>query len=122
MYSSSGMFTVEEKTTFFGITDLRTHAKKMLDSLKGSRVVITDRNEPRAVVLDYNDYQRLKEFIEIAEEDDIVPKVLKRKKQSKGKFVQEINSKKHHPVPGGLKNTLVYEGDIVDPTGHKNKK
>lgn len=81
------MFTVEEKTTFFGITDLRTHAKKMLDSLKGSRVVITDRNEPRAVVLDYDDYQRLQEFIEIAEEDDIAPEVQRRKKQNRGKFL-----------------------------------
>lgn len=86
-YSPNNMFTVEEKTTFFGITDLRTHAKKMLDSLKGSRVVITDRNEPRAVVLDYNDYQRLQEFIEMAEEDDMAMEVLKRKKQSKGKFI-----------------------------------
>jgi prevent-host-death family protein len=81
------MFTTEEKTTLVGITDLRTQAKKMLECLKDSRVIITERNAPRAVVIDYDNYQKMRELIELAEEAMDAPEVHKRKKKNKGRFL-----------------------------------
>lgn len=77
------MFQVEENTTFYGIADLRTEAKSMLGSLKVSRVVITERNKPRAVVMDYEEFEKLKDLLDMAEEEMVAPEVIKRKKQAK---------------------------------------
>lgn len=81
------MFTVDEKTTFVGITDLRVHAKRMLSLLKGSHVVITDRNTPRAVVLDYDQFNKMRDLIDMAEEELMAPVVLRRKMKSRGHFL-----------------------------------
>lgn len=77
------MFSVDEKTTLVRVTDLRTQAGKMLRSLKQSRVIITERNTPKAVVLDYGDYKRLKGLIEMAEEGMDAIEIKTRKKRSK---------------------------------------
>ena len=74
---------MNEKTALFGITDLRTEAKKMLGALKHSRVIITERNAPRAVVLDYGDYQKMRELIDLAEEGLDAIEIAKRRKSSK---------------------------------------
>lgn len=86
MYSLS-VLNVEQNTTFFGITDLRTKAKKMLKALKASRVIITERNQPQAVVLDYGHYQKIEELVEMAEEALMAPEVKRRKKRNRGKFL-----------------------------------
>lgn len=77
------MISVDEKTTLFGVTDLRTEMKQLLEALKHSRVVITERNTPRAVVLDYEDYQRMKDLIELAEEGIDAIEIERRKKKTK---------------------------------------
>ncbi len=77
------MFTVDQKTTFVGITDLRTETQAMLKALKHSRVILTDRNAPRAVVIDYEDFEKMKELIEMAEEGMDAIEIGRRKKQAK---------------------------------------
>lgn len=76
------MFTVEEKTTLVGITDLRTKAKKMIEALKDSRVVLTERSRPCAVVLDYKEFKRMQDLIELAEEGIDAIEIKKRRKKS----------------------------------------
>ncbi|MBI2981999.1 MAG: type II toxin-antitoxin system Phd/YefM family antitoxin [Deltaproteobacteria bacterium] len=77
------MISVDEKTTLFGVTDLRTEMKQLLKALKHSRVVITERNTPRAVVLDYEDYQRMKDLVELAEEGIDAIEIESRRKKTK---------------------------------------
>ena len=61
----------------------REAVPNLLKALKHSRVVITERNTPRAVVLDYEDYQRMKDLIELAEEGVDAIEIERRKKKTK---------------------------------------
>jgi PHD/YefM family antitoxin component YafN of YafNO toxin-antitoxin module len=77
------MLQISEKTTLVGITNLRTEGRKMLKQLKVSRVILTDRNKPCAVVLDYEEYEKMRELIEMAEEGVDAIEIAKRKNRSK---------------------------------------
>jgi PHD/YefM family antitoxin component YafN of YafNO toxin-antitoxin module len=59
----------------------------MLNHLKDSRVVITERNAPRAVVLDYGEYEKIRKLVEMAEEGIQAMEIAGRKKRNRGRFL-----------------------------------
>ena len=58
------MFTIEERTTLVGISELRTKLDEVLKAAKHSKVVIGRRNKPVAVLMDIDVYNRLDGLIE----------------------------------------------------------
>lgn len=88
------MFKVDENTTLLGITDLRTETREMLRALKHSRVILTERSVPRAVVLDYEDYQRTRDLIDMAEEGLDAITIEKRRRRGRKFLTHEQALKK----------------------------
>lgn len=78
------MFTVEGKTTLVGMAELRKLTKEILEKLKSSRVILTKRNKPVGVILDYEEFQNIEEIIE-ALEDYILGTLAKERAKRKGK-------------------------------------
>ncbi len=78
------MFTVEGKTTLVGMAELRKLTKEILEKLKSSRLILTKRNKPVGVILDYEEFQNIEEIIE-ALEDYILGTLAKERAKRKGK-------------------------------------
>ena len=83
------MFTVEGKTTLVGMAELRKATKEILEKLKSSRVILTKRNKPVGVILDYEEFQNIEEIIE-ALEDYILGTLAKERAKRKGKKVVSL--------------------------------
>jgi len=80
------MITVEGKTTLVGVAELRKITKEVLEKLKSHKVILTKRNKPVGVILDYGEFQRIEEIME-ALEDYILGTLAKERAQRKGKKV-----------------------------------
>jgi len=80
------MITVEGKTTLVGVAELRKITKEVLEKLKSNKVILTKRNKPVGVILDYGEFQRIEEIME-ALEDYILGTLAKERAQRKGKKV-----------------------------------
>jgi len=80
------MITVEGKTTLVGVAELRKTTKEVLEKLKSNKVILTKRNKPVGVLLDYGEFQRIEEIME-ALEDYILGTFAKERAQRKGKKV-----------------------------------
>lgn len=63
------MITVDEKTSIIGVAELRTIGGKILEELKRHKVILTRRNKPVGVVVDYGEYQRMEQIIEALEDN-----------------------------------------------------
>ena len=50
------MITVEGNTTLVGVTELRKDTAEILENLRSSRVILTKRNKPVGVILDYEEF------------------------------------------------------------------
>ncbi len=81
--------TVEGKTTLVGMAELRKLTKEILEKLKSSRVILTKRNKPVGVILDYEEFQNIEEIIE-ALEDYILGTLAKERAKRKGKKVVSL--------------------------------
>lgn len=64
------MITVKEDTALIGVAELRTKAADVLKEIKKHRVVLTKRNRPVGVIIDYNEYEKIEQMLE--EVEDIV--------------------------------------------------
>jgi prevent-host-death family protein len=53
------MITVEGKTTLVGVAELRKVTAEILEKLKSGKVILTKRNKPVGVILDYEEFQIL---------------------------------------------------------------
>lgn len=80
------MITVEEKTTLVGVTELRKVIKEILEKLKSNKVILTKRNKPVGVLVDYEEFREIEEIME-ALEDYILGTLAKERAQRKGKKV-----------------------------------
>ena len=78
------MFTVEEKTTIVGIAELREFTKEILEKLKSHKVILTRRNKPVGVLLDYEEFLRIEEIID-AFEDYVLGTLAQERAKRKGK-------------------------------------
>ena len=80
------MITVEGKTTLVGVAELRKITKEVLEKLKSNKVILTKRNKPVGVLLDYEEFRKIEEIME-ALEDYILGTLAKERAQRKGKKV-----------------------------------
>jgi prevent-host-death family protein len=62
------MITVEEKTTIVGVAELRKVMKEVLEEIKKNRVVLTKRNKPVGVILDYQEFKKMEELVDALED------------------------------------------------------
>lgn len=80
------MITVEEKTTLVGVTELRKVSKEILGKLKSNKVILTKRNKPVGVLVDYEEFREIEEIME-ALEDYILGTLAEERAKKKGKKV-----------------------------------
>jgi prevent-host-death family protein len=83
------MITVEEKTTLVGVTELRKVINEILEKLKSTKVILTKRNKPVGVLVDYGEFRQIEEIME-ALEDYILGTLAKERAQRKGKKVMSL--------------------------------
>jgi len=78
------MLKVEEKTTLVGVSELRKVMKDILEEIKTNKVVLTKRNKPVGVILDYKEFKKMEETIN-AFEDHVLGQLAKQRAERKGK-------------------------------------
>ena len=78
------MITVEGKTTLVGVTELRKATAEILEKLKLSKVILTKRNKPVGVILDYEEFRNI-EAIMNALEDYVLGTLAKERTKRRGK-------------------------------------
>lgn len=64
------MLTVKEDTALIGVAELRTKAAAVLKEIKRHRVILTKRNRPVGVIVDYDEYEKMEQVLD--EVEDIV--------------------------------------------------
>ena len=62
------MITVNDEATLAGVAELRTNSARLLKELTRRRVILTRRNKPMGVLLDFDDYERMRAEIEELED------------------------------------------------------
>jgi len=78
------MITVEEKTTIVGVAELRKVMSDILERIKSNKVILTRRNKPVGVIVDYEEYKKMEEVIDSLE-DYVLGHLAKERAQRKGK-------------------------------------
>lgn len=76
------MLTVKEDTAVIGVSELRTRTADVLREIKKHRVILTKRNRPVGVIVDYAEYEKVREMLDEVEDivlGDIARKRLLRK-------------------------------------------
>jgi prevent-host-death family protein len=64
------MLTLKEDSSIIGITELRNKTSIVLNEIKKNKVILTKRNKPVGIIIDYNDYEKMLRIID--EVEDIV--------------------------------------------------
>jgi prevent-host-death family protein len=62
------MLTVKEKATIVGVAELRKVMKDVLEEIKTNTVILTRRNKPIGVLVDYDKFKRMEDSIEMIED------------------------------------------------------
>jgi prevent-host-death family protein len=62
------MLAVDEHTALIGLSELRTAAPKLLKYLQTHKVILTKRNKPVGVMMDYDEYKKMEVLIELIED------------------------------------------------------
>lgn len=78
------MITVDEKTAIVGVAELRDHTAEVLKQLKKYKVILTRRNKPVGVLIDYDEYEKISR-IEDEFEDLVLGLMAKERSKRKGR-------------------------------------
>jgi len=62
------MITVEGKTTIVGVAELRKVMSDILEKIKSNKVILTKRNKPVGVIVDYEEYKKMEDIIDSLED------------------------------------------------------
>jgi prevent-host-death family protein len=76
------MMNIKEDTTLVGVAELRTNAVNIIKETKNHKVVLTKRNKPICVIVDYDKYEKMEKMFDYFEDvvlSSIVKERLKRK-------------------------------------------
>jgi prevent-host-death family protein len=76
------MLSVKEDTTIVGITELRKMIPEILKKIKQEKVILTRRNRPIGILVDYEEYERMEKMIE-ALEDQVLGQLAKERASRK---------------------------------------
>ena len=89
------MLTVDEKATIVGVAELRKVMKTVLENMKTHKVILTKRNRPVGVLVDYKEFRKMEELIG-ALEDFVLGQLAKERVQRKGRklvALEEVEKK-----------------------------
>lgn len=64
------MLTLKEDTAIIGVAELRTKTADVLKEIKKHRVILTRRNRPVGIIIDYDEYKKIEQMLD--EVEDIV--------------------------------------------------
>jgi len=78
------MLTVEEKSTIVGLAELRKVMRNVLQEMKTHKVILTKRNRPVGVLIDYEEFRRMEGVIE-ALEDFVLGNMARERSQREGR-------------------------------------
>lgn len=78
------MITLKENTALVGIAELRNKASEVLKNIKNYRVILTKRNKPLGVIIDYEEYEHMQEMLEEVE-DFVLGTIARERLKRKGK-------------------------------------
>lgn len=77
------MLAMDEQTALIGLSELRTAAPKLLKFLQTHKVVLTKRNKPVGVVIDYEEFKKMADLIELIEDTALGQMAMEREKSAK---------------------------------------
>lgn len=75
------MLTVDEQTALVGLSELRTAAPKLLKYLQTHKVILTRRNKPVGILIDYNEYKKMEALMELIE-DTVLGQIAHKRRKS----------------------------------------
>jgi len=62
------MISVKEDTTIVGVTELRKMIPEILEKIKTEKVILTRRNRPIGILVDYDEYEKMEKILDAAED------------------------------------------------------
>ena len=62
------MLSIKEGATIVGITELRKSIPELLGKIKNEKVIVTKRNRPIGILVDFEEYEKMEESIEYIED------------------------------------------------------
>jgi prevent-host-death family protein len=83
------MISVKEGTTIVGITELRKMIPEILKKIKQEKVILTRRNRPIGILVDYEEYERMEKMIG-AFEDQVLGQLAKERASRKDRKTIDI--------------------------------
>jgi prevent-host-death family protein len=83
------MITVNENTTFVGVSELRTHMDEILIASRKNKVIIEKRHKPYAVILDAKKFEQMEHQLEAME--DFLLGILAKEREREGKSSDYID-------------------------------
>ena len=78
------MLTVKEDTTVIGVTELRKMIPEVLKKIKREKVVLTRRNRPIGILVDYEEFERIEAMIDFIE-DHLLGRLAEERAARKGR-------------------------------------
>jgi prevent-host-death family protein len=81
------MLTVKENATIVGVAEVRKGMKEVLEEMKTRRVILTRRNKPVGVLIDYEEFRRMEEVLEALEDNAFGRIAARRAKRKDRKLV-----------------------------------
>ena len=78
------MLTVEGKSTIVGLAELRKVMRNVLQDIKTHKVILTKRNRPVGVLVDYEEFRRMEGVLE-ALEDFVLGRMARERTRRKGR-------------------------------------
>lgn len=62
------MLTVKEDTAVIGVAELRSKAANVLKEVKKHKIILTKRNKPVGIIVDYEEYEKMERLLEDVED------------------------------------------------------
>ena len=80
------MLTIKEDSALIGVAELRTKAAEVLKEVKKHNVILTRRNKPVGVIMDYDEYEKMQAMLDEVE-DIVLGKIAMERLERKDKKV-----------------------------------
>jgi len=77
------MYTVNEKTTVVGVSELRSKWEKIKAAMKNSRVLVAHRNTPDAVLVPIHQFEEMEALLDRVEDYALAYQAHQREKHAK---------------------------------------
>ena len=89
------MWTVEEKSAIVGVAELRKAMKDVVEEIKTHKVILTKRNRPIGVLINYEEFKKMEDLVEAIQDFIFGQKAKERSRRKDKKWVtlEEVEKK-----------------------------